>query len=269
VPLTIPSHPGLVAPLVVVDRGRLDGVALFVGAVAPDLPYAWSRANLPVEFDGHFTPPVFLFSAPIAVVVALLFRRYVARPLAAHLPDAAPFRLRDVAYAANDRYRWWWSYLCGALGAISHLVTDSFTHPEPWAARLVDGRLYSRVDLPLLGTNRVYDVIYAVLNVVGGLLLVGSMAFAGWRRARRGVPHPGLPEATARSSVALLAPLAAALIVGAVLADRTWGPETFPKASMQFVGMTAIGLLAGCAWAGRELGLRPGDTVERVGAPAG
>lgn len=37
---------------------------------------------------------------------------------------------------------------------------------------------------------------------------------------------------------------------------------------MQFVWMVAIGLLVGCAWAGRELGLRPGDTVERVGAPA-
>ncbi|MGH9113099.1 MAG: DUF4184 family protein, partial [Acidimicrobiales bacterium] len=91
-PLTIPSHPGLVAPVVVADRGRLDGVALLVGAAAPDLPYAWSRAGLPFEFDGHFTPPVFLFSAPVAVVVALLFRRYMAHPLAAHLPDAAPFR---------------------------------------------------------------------------------------------------------------------------------------------------------------------------------
>jgi hypothetical protein len=268
VPLTIPSHPGLLAPLVVVDRRRLDGVALLVGAVAPDLPYAWSRADLPFEFDGHLTPPVFLFSAPVAVVIALLFRRYVARPLAAHMPDAAPFRLRDVAYAANDRYRLWWSYLCGALGAISHLVTDSFTHPEPWAVLLLDGRLYDRIDLPLLGTRQVYDVIYAFFNVVGGLLLVGSMAYAGWRRARREVPHPGLPLATVRSSIALLAPMAVGLIVGTLLADRTWGPETFPKASMQFVWMVAIGLLVGCTWAGRELGLRPGDTVERVGVPA-
>jgi Domain of unknown function (DUF4184) len=43
VPLTVPSHGGLVAPLLLVDRGRLDGVALVVGATAPDLPYAWSR----------------------------------------------------------------------------------------------------------------------------------------------------------------------------------------------------------------------------------
>jgi Domain of unknown function (DUF4184) len=130
VPLTVPSHAGLAAPLLLVDRGRLDGVALLVGAVGPDLSYAWSRTGSSLSFDGHGPLAVLLFSAPLAVVAAVVFRLVVARPLAVHLPDLGVCRLRDVAHAAGDHYAVAWSYACGALGAATQVLLDGLTHPS-------------------------------------------------------------------------------------------------------------------------------------------
>ncbi|HEY2997308.1 MAG TPA: DUF4184 family protein [Acidimicrobiales bacterium] len=258
-PLTLPSHPGLVAPLTLIDRGRLDGVALLVGATAPDLPYAWSRSGWPGAFDGHTIPAIVLFAAPAAVALAVVFRRWVARPLAVHLPDAGPCRLRDVAFAAGDRYRWWWTYLCGLLGAAAHLLFDGFTHPEPWAVDLVGRALDRRVDPPLLGPHRLHGVLYMALSALGAVLAVACVAYAGRRRARAGVPRPVLPAATGASWWALLLPLELGVLVGLLAANAAWGAETVAGALMLALWATGAGLIVGCAAAGRALGLRPGD----------
>ena len=254
-PLTVPSHGGLVAPLLLVDRGRLDGVALVVGATAPDLPYAWSRTGSSLSFDGHGVLATLLFSAPLAAVAAVVFRRVVARPLAVHLPDLGVLRLRDVAHAAGDRYPVWWSYACGALGATTHLLLDGLTHPEPWADALTGHRLRDRVDLPGLGPERWHDVLYAGVSVAGAVLVAVCLVVAGARRAREGVPRPALPRPTAASWLALVGPSALGLAAGGLAAAAVWGPETVAKGLTLLLWAATAGLVAGCAAAGRVLRL--------------
>ncbi len=125
-PATLPSHQGAVAWLKLWRPHWFDGVALVVGAAAPDAAYA--VAGLPMDIRSHAWHALFWFNLPVTVVVAALIRRaapYVVR----HLPSGGRLAIRDYGVLALVRHRLAITVCSALLGALSHQLWDAITHP--------------------------------------------------------------------------------------------------------------------------------------------
>jgi len=249
-PFPIVSHQGLAAPALLIDRrGRLDGVALMVGSMAPDVLYAFTDAA-----DDHMPWLLLWWCVPLSVAVARVFRLWVARPLAAHLPDLGPLRVRDVARAATDRPGMVAAALSGLLGAVTHVVADGFTHPEPWVSDQLTW-LYDEVPFPLKGKVYLYNLLRFLGTVGGAALAVVVTWLAARRRTVAGVPHPELPAPTRRSAVELWGwTLAGALLGAGIVANSWFTPDTRPQAMMRGAIVASTALLVGCRRAAASLG---------------
>jgi hypothetical protein len=125
VPATFPSHAAAVLPLKLRWPDRFDGVALVVGAAAPDLPYALGSCRPPNTY-GHTWWGV-LASVPVTMVAARLVR-WAAPTVAAHLPAPAPFAVGDYGAVGGVRHPWWVTAGSALLGAASHVAWDHVTH---------------------------------------------------------------------------------------------------------------------------------------------
>lgn len=225
-PLTVPSHPVAVVPLKLWRPRWFDGVALVVGAVAPDLAYALH----PVRVHGHaWTAPLW-WAAPLALVVVPVARR-VAGPVARHLPDLGVLRLRDYGALAGSRHRWWVTASSAALGAWSHILWDSVTHatvdyrPIPWpglTAPAFDGWVW-------------FEVVSKVSNAVNLVGAVASAVYIGRLRLVR--RWHGQPPAGARRHLAFWT------TAGTVATAAT---ATLPFLAHPFTPQAVRCLLIGC-----------------------
>ncbi len=100
-----------------------DGVALAVGAAAPDIAYALGDL---VTIRSHTIWAMFWWGLPVTLVVTRLIR-LGAPAVAAHLPGS----LRDFGALRRVRHPWWVTVTSALLGDASHLLWDLLTHPEP------------------------------------------------------------------------------------------------------------------------------------------
>jgi hypothetical protein len=133
-PLTLPTHPVAVAPLKLWRPGWFDGVALVVGAIAPDVAYAADGYG--VTIHSHALSAAVWWAVPVTLVGAWLIR-WAAPTVAAHLPAGRHLALRDYGALGAVRHRWWVTVWSAALGALSHLVWDAFTHPTADRGRVL------------------------------------------------------------------------------------------------------------------------------------
>ncbi|MET7423863.1 DUF4184 family protein [Dactylosporangium sp. NPDC005555] len=120
-PATLPTHPLAVLPLKLWRPRWFDGVALAVGATAPDIAYAAGDA---VVIRSHTVAAAFWWGLPVTVLTAWLIR-LGAPMVAAHLPGA----LREYGALRKVRHRWWVTATSALLGDASHLLWDLVTHP--------------------------------------------------------------------------------------------------------------------------------------------
>lgn len=120
-PLTIPTHPVAVVPLKMWRPRWFDGVALVIGAIAPDLSYA--TYGFGVSMHTHNLPALVWWGVPVTVVLSRLVR-WAAPAIAAHLPG-----LGDYGVLGAVRHRWYVTVVSALIGAFSHLAWDWITHP--------------------------------------------------------------------------------------------------------------------------------------------
>jgi hypothetical protein len=180
--LTLPTHPLAVLPLKLWRPRWFDGVALVLGAIAPDVAYAADGYGITIHSHAWHAPlwwavPVVLVGAPVV--------RWAAAPVAAHLPAGGPLALRDYGVLARVRHPWWVTAYCAVLGAVSHLLWDAVTHPT------VDG---GRIPFPALTTELVpgwpwWLVVSRVSDLIGlaaGPLLAVHIGRSGLLRRWHG-----------------------------------------------------------------------------------
>ncbi len=192
-PFTFLPHQAPLLPLVGGAR-RWDGVALVAGSMAPDLFYVtngWGYGPLGIAlwFDGHAArnlPWVVL----LAVVLTVVVRRAVMPVLPFALPDVGDLDVRQYAAAARHRYPWWITVGSAAVGAVSHIVWDSFTHNDGAAVKAI----------PALGTSvaqlgarhvRIATLLQygsSAVGVVAALVILRRLAAEG--RIAHGEPVP-------------------------------------------------------------------------------
>ncbi|WP_030933103.1 DUF4184 family protein [Streptomyces sp. NRRL S-646] len=188
-PFTL-SHAAAVLPAVRGDgtgRGRLVPAVLVAGSFAPDMTYyAASAVPGAMEFGEvtHSFPGVFSVDVLVAWALAGLWL-LVREPLVALLPR--PWQPRPAALlrcgAPRARLRpslaaWW--YASAALGALTHVVWDAFTHHDRWGVRL----------FPVLGRGLWGSPLYWYLQYGGSLVAAVVIALWVMRALRRASAHP-------------------------------------------------------------------------------
>ncbi|WBC16691.1 DUF4184 family protein [Micromonospora sp. WMMA1998] len=229
------SHPAVVLPLLR-PLGRL-GVppsALVVGSLAPDLPFYVTVTSLTTwthSLAGAVSLDV------LVGAVAFVGWRTIGRPAAGVLlpglftPSAGTVggtrtgkaRLNPLAVVAGL-----------AVGALTHVVWDSFTHSGTWGFRHLPWLAAAHGPLPG------YEWAQYVSTVVGLAVLAVWCA----RRARPG-PALGGPEPASRRARRAWALVGGALVVGASLG--VWigiGSEADPVRGAVFLAATRGGLAA-------------------------
>lgn len=123
-PLTL-SHPAAVLPL----RGLgLPVTALVVGSMVPDVPLflGWPRGYAVT----HSLVGVVTVD-PVLTVVAVAIWFGVVRDVLVDLSPAA-LRSRLVPHVRLTTRQWLLAPLAAALGALTHVLWDTFTHPGRW-----------------------------------------------------------------------------------------------------------------------------------------
>ncbi|MFJ3301659.1 DUF4184 family protein [Streptomyces sp. NPDC086549] len=223
-PFTL-SHAAAVLPAVRGDgsgRGRLVPAVLVAGSFSPDMTYfaasvrpdAMEFGNVTHSFAGVFTVDVLVASALVGLW--LLARE----PLVALLPRARQGRVAALSRCGAPRARvrpssvaWW--YVSAALGALTHVVWDAFTHHDRWGMRL----------FPVLGRELAGVPLYWYLqyggSAVAAMVIAAFLAYAV-RRAPAGEPV-GVPLLSVRDRWWAGAVIGACAAAGAVQrVARSW-----------------------------------------------
>ncbi len=207
-PFTL-AHPAAVLPL----RARfLPTASLIIGAMAPDIPYF-----VPTSF-GRFMPDTHEFEGSYTTCLVLGYSLLAAifilrRPLTALLsPRARWLCLNALAPLRRHWSTWAFAGLGIIAGVWSHLLWDSFTHPDGWTVRRV-AALSAPVTFGSY-TEPLCHVLQYVSSVVGLLVLV----IWYWRLAApAAVPaEPGAARSAARPILVLVA--SAGVLIGGVQA---------------------------------------------------
>ncbi len=253
-PFTFLPHQAPVLPLL--GRGRrtarrIDGVALVVGSMAPDLFYVAS--GTPFAFDSHALVPLLWTSVPLTVAVCVVFRRWVARPLAAHLPDAGVLHLRDFGTVARRRPALSVTVVGALVGAVSHIALDSFTHSSGWATQhwsVLRTVVFVHNDIGY----RLASVLQYVCSILGASFTLAWLWWAGRRRLllADGTAND-LPATTSASRTRIWGVTAGAAPVALLVLLTTRGYGSPVAAFIRASVVLLAGLGLGAWWAGRSL----------------
>jgi hypothetical protein len=203
-PFTV-SHAAAALPVNVLVR-RLPLAALMVGSMAPD--FAFFVPFAPYRSSTHSIAGLFWFCLPAGLAVWFVFVRWMERPTMALLPDAwrekltptGPFTPRLLGLAS----------IAIVLGAITHLIWDSFTHSHTWATSA----------LPTLRERQAAlggAPLYHLLQV--GSSVFGLAALAMWLLNLRNRPLPASPFDWTRAAAVITHSTRALAVAGLVIAS--------------------------------------------------
>ncbi|MHB9862574.1 DUF4184 family protein [Streptomyces sp. YIM S03343] len=246
-PFTL-SHAAAVLPAVRTDgsgRGRLVPAVLVAGSFAPDLTY-YAASVLPgaMEFGAvtHSFPGVFTVDVAIAWVLTGLWL-FAREPLVALLPRTRQGRPAALLRCGASRARvtpgtaWWW-YVSAALGSLTHVVWDAFTHLDRWGMRL----------LPVLGRNLAGFPLYWYLQYGGSLVaavVIAVFVVTALRRTPLGAPV-GIPVLSLRDRWWALAVFGGCAAVGAAeRISQSWAYLEPAARPWELIPTVCFGLGAG------------------------
>jgi hypothetical protein len=222
-PFTL-SHAAAVLPALRGDgtgRGPLVPSVLVAGSFAPDmtyyaasvLPEAMEFGDVTHSFAGVFTVDVLITWALVGLwlvlrepVIALLPRRRQGR-LAALVRCGSGTRPRSLSLV------FWW-YVSAALGALTHVVWDAFTHLDRWGMRL----------FPVLGEEIAGSPLYWYLQYGGSAVAAVVIAvFVTLALRRQPVAEPvGVPMLSSADRWVACAVIGGCALVAAVQRVARW-----------------------------------------------
>jgi hypothetical protein len=130
-PFTV-SHVAAVLPMVG-RSDRLPAAALVIGSMVPDYPWFLTRGRS--SGLSHSLLGVVTVDLAAGLLAFLLWRRVAQAPVRDLVPRAVGTRLpRPPGLRGRDLG---WAALAVVLGALTHVVWDSFTHADRWGVELV------------------------------------------------------------------------------------------------------------------------------------
>jgi len=241
VPFT-PAHGAAALPF---RRLGLVFSALMVGTFAPDFEY-FIRLT-PGHGFGHTLLGTFVLTLPLALAVFWLFHAYVKQAVAGLLPEAAQRRLtnhlQDFRFGGAGRFRL--IVVSILLGIATHLLWDSFTHPNTWAYRHWPV-LGQPVLAPVLGMVPAYKLLQH------GSTMIGLGVLAIWLRAcyRNSEPSgPALNNDVSGRKIVIVSVMTTVAFVGAIVRGVIGvGIPRDGGAERRFVGLAVVTLIEVLWW---------------------
>jgi hypothetical protein len=166
VPFTF-AHAAAAVPF---QRTHLVLSALVVGCFAPDFEY-FLRLSARGGF-GHTVPGLFLLDLPLALLVLWLFHAFARKPLLSFLPRRLQNRLQRVP---AEFPLWGPARLALILASIliggaTHILWDSFTHPNYWPYQHWEILSYP-VPVPIAGSLQLYKLLQHGSTIFGCIVL--------------------------------------------------------------------------------------------------
>ncbi|MFE9095082.1 DUF4184 family protein [Streptomyces sp. NPDC007264] len=224
-PFTL-SHAAAVLPAVRRDgsgRGRLVPAVLVAGSFAPDMTYfAASVVSGAMEFGTVTHSFAGVFTVDVLIAWALAGAWLVLRePLVALVPRAVRGRVAVLVRCGAPRrrlspslaVRW---YVSAALGALTHVVWDAFTHHDRWGMRL----------FPVLGREFAGAPLFWYLQYgssAGAAVGIAVFVTLALRRTPAGsTGAPGVPVLSRADRWLAGAVIAGCAVVGAVQRASRW-----------------------------------------------
>lgn len=189
-PFTL-AHPAVILPLV---RRPFVASALVAGAVAPDLLYVGPiyllatqevNGNLTLTLTHEFTS-AFWLDPLIALILLAVFNLIVRRPLAALAPPAVASRLPSSVRLSPAVLAW--TVVSAVLGALTHVLWDSFTHGDGYFVRQFPEVFRAEVTATW-DVNRVLQYV----STLGGCLILAIWLYRWFRRTAPVNPTDQVP----------------------------------------------------------------------------
>jgi hypothetical protein len=264
-PFTL-SHAAAVLPAVRTDgtgRARLVPAVLVAGSFSPDMTYyAASVVSGAMEFGDVTHSFAGVFTVDVLVAWALVGLWLLVRePLVALLPRARQGRTAALTRCGSPRARvrpstaaWW--YVSAALGALTHVVWDAFTHLDRWGMRM----------FPVLGEQVAGSPLYWYLQYGGSAVAaVVIVLFVAYALRRTPAAQPlGVPALSVRDRWWAAAVIGGCALVAAVRRATRWWEYWGSRAKpYELIPTLCFG-----AGAGLVLGLLLYAVGVRVGRPA-
>jgi hypothetical protein len=185
------AHPAAILPLHRWLGRHSVPSALAIGSVIPD---AWYLVPFLGRPDTHSAHGALLYCVPLAILAYLAFHLLAKEPLLALLPRPLAAKLQAWTVEGLPRASWAAVALCAALGALTQVVWDSFTHEGLLSAR------YPVMEATLLTIGN-YELRLLQLFQHASTLL--GAAFLGWWIARQLAQAPEVPLARERAHPAV------------------------------------------------------------------
>lgn len=227
------AHPAAILPLRSLCPRWLSFPALILGAMAPDLSYYVGMHGKWRAFC-HTPEGVATVCLPASLLLLVLLLRF-SQPLTVLLP--APHRalvrsqLQQPARRASVNLAV--AVLSILVGAASHVLWDSFTHPGRWGTDLLPW-----LNRPVFAAmDRQFLVVHLVQHLSTAMGVVAIAAV--YRRALRAQRQASPPRHDVRRNRLLLACLACAAIVGA-LSAHALTPPTLPAYTSHLIVRTVV-----------------------------
>ena len=237
------SHPAAVLPLLRDGRGRgpLIASALVAGSLAPDVPYfleSLAPGAYALGRTTHRPWAVPTLDAAIAAGLVAGWHGLLREPLVALLPERWADRAEALTapVGKRDPYDAAWFTVSAAIGALTHVGWDAFTHPGRAGERLIPALRRDVGGMPM-------PVALQWVTSAAGLAV---LATAGTRLLRRETPAPRritLKPATRRRALA-------AIGASAALGSLHRIAREVPKARRSGEGVSVSGLVATVSFGG-------------------
>lgn len=209
-PFTL-AHPIATAPIWLGSRKRLNLPGLMIGAMIPDLEYF--IALKPTSNIGHSLLGIAIQGIPVSFLLILIVRYLLRYPILALLP----MRLAERFNRGTLDPFWQFTHLLTlfisiALGAITHIVWDAFSHNNGWFVSRFDVLLLEVATLPI------YKWVQYVSGILGFLaLLVWLAIWLGHSpQYRRSTTHKAYPlwKVVALTCICLTSGVFAVIAIG-------------------------------------------------------
>lgn len=168
-PFTL-AHPVAIMPFL--KSRYVSATALIAGSVAPDFEYFFRMQSGGTH--GHTLWGVLYFDLPVGVALAWIFHSVIKHGLVANLPGFLQRRFQPVLTVdikRTFRTNGWVFVSSVAIGALSHILWDSFTHGDGYIVR----RVAYLADTRIVLDGARYPLWYALQHTcsVAGLLVLG------------------------------------------------------------------------------------------------
>lgn len=241
-PFTV-SHAAAVLPIHRFTRHRLPLTALMIGSMAPDFGYFFSHeASRQLT---HSLASLVTFSLPAGLAIWTLYVALLEKATITLLPDRWHTRFAHTdAITPSLVLR---AGVAITLGALTHIVWDSFTHR---GTVVTDALPFLSGAVPGMPWLTVYHLLHGLSSAVGLVILIV------WARNLHRQPARSLLRPyhiSERARMAANGFLAMATLLGGLM---DWLPYRYSHYTAQFFSL-AVGLLSGLfiAWCCIAIGL--------------